>query len=182
MLKKLAVFHKDWLNFVRTHVSDCMYSEDIVQEMYLKTVRTKYPEKFLESNGEVNKRYTLQTLKRLCIDYNRAKSRVIKIHVDKYFGSYIDENGDDKARMLETDIDIVYSLDIEEIRQINDRHHEVREILRAEDSYWERLYMIRTCADKPTYRELSKQTGIDTTTLFRDVEKIGEIIKKKSNG
>ena len=167
MLKKLAALHKDWLNFVRIHVTDSMYDEDIVQEMYLKTQRTKYPEKFLESNGEVNKRYALQTLKRLCIDYNRAKARVTK------------EDIEDHVHHLEIPTN---GIGLDYIFEIDERHHEVREILRAEDSYWERLYMIRTCADKPTYRELSKQTGIDTTTLFRDVEKIGEIIKNKSNG
>ena len=144
------------------HVTDSMYDEDIVQEMYLKTVRTKYPEKFLENNGEVNKRYTLQTLKRLCIDYNRAKSRVIK------------EDIEDHMSTVEMP---TYGVSMEDIQDINNKHHEVREILRAEDSYWERLYMIKTCVDKPTYRELSRQTGIASSTLCKDFKKITQILK-----
>lgn len=162
MLEKLFGLHKDWLNFVRMHVTDSMYDEDIVQEMYLKVNRTTYPEKFLEDNGEVNKRYTLQTLKRLCIDYNRAKNRVVKEDIDDHMG------------LLELP---TCGMSLEDIQEINKNHHEVRDILRAEDSYWERLYMIKTCVDKPTYRELSRQTGIASSTLCKDFKKITQILK-----
>lgn len=163
MLEELFKLHKDWLNFVRINTTDSMYQEDIVQEMYLKVNRTKHPEKFLEDNGQVNIRYTLQTLKRLCIDFHRAKARVVKEDFEKH------------AHHLEIPIN---GNGLESLYEINKVHHEVREKLRKEDSYWERLYMIKTCVDKPTYRELSRQTGIASSTLCKDFKKIEQIIKQ----
>lgn len=100
----------------------------------------------------------------MCFDYNRAKGRVIK------------EDLENVQHLEETP---TYGMCIDDLKDINRKHHEIREKLRNAENgaYYERLYLIRTCADSPTYRQLSKETGIALTTLAKNINEIKEIVK-----
>lgn len=161
MLEELSIFHDDWVHFVSGHISEYVYREDIVQEMYLKAHRTKNQKALLDKDGKANKKYIFQMLKSLCVDYNRAKSRVVK------------ENVDVLSNLEETHSN---GLELCDIQDINRKHHEVRAKLRKADPYYESLYLVKTCAEKPTFRELSKQTGIATSTLCKNVKQIKIIL------
>lgn len=154
------MFHDDWLRFASGYVNNKIYIEDIVQEMYLKAHRTKNQSALLKDN-QPNKTYIFEMLKNMCIDFNRAKSRVAK--------EYISDS------QIESEFP-TYGMDIDQIKHHDQEHWEVRNKLRSYGSYYERMYLIITCADRPTYRELSKATGLSASTICKEVKTIKEMI------
>lgn len=81
MLDKLSKFHNDWLRMVKSMGGDD-FTEDIVQEMYLKIYSKGY--NALNDKGEVNKFYVYLTLKSILMSYFVEKSKVIKVSIDDY--------------------------------------------------------------------------------------------------
>ncbi len=81
MLDKLAKYHNEWLNIVRS-LGGGELSEDFVQEMYLKVYNNN--NNILNTKGEVNKFYVYLTLRSVLLDYFRQRSKVIKVCIDDY--------------------------------------------------------------------------------------------------
>lgn len=85
MLKEIAKYHIEWLKMVKSLGGDD-YSEDIVQEMYLKIHNNK---NILNDKGLINKYYVYLTLKSVLLDYFRKRSKHNFVNIDDY--SYIIE-------------------------------------------------------------------------------------------
>lgn len=76
MLDRLAKDHKLWIRMVESLNCPKAYSEDIVQEMYLKIHRLDIGEKIMYNEDEVNKFYVYVTLRNLYIDSVKVKNRM----------------------------------------------------------------------------------------------------------
>ena len=153
-----------WVSFVAKEISDYHFSEDIVQEAYLKAHRTKNKHEII-INGEVNKKYIFKMLKNLVTDYHRAKGSVKKEYIDDIEYDFA-SNG----------------LDLERIEAIDRLHHENRGKLRYHHNYWEQLYMKRTNIEKatgknPSLRELGDAADMCYVSLYRDWVTIKEILQ-----
>ena len=164
MLESLAKYHILWCSFVSKRCEDKMYVEDLVQEMYLKAIRTKNNHEIVKE-GEVNKSYVFRMLSGLVIDYHRAKNRVSKTQLQEctedHYRSYTD------------------SLDLDELNQRHETHLIIREKLREHHTYYERMYLMRTDAENPSIRELARTTEISKGTICHDLKKIRNIIENE---
>ena len=159
MLKLLSEYHPLWVSFVAKRISDHHFSEDIVQEAYLKAHRTTGKQKIIE-NGEVNQKYFFSILRNLVNDYHRAKGRISK--------EYIDEIQYDKP---------VNGLALDRIQEIDRIHKENCEKLRYHHRYWEQLYIKKTDIKKPSFREIATAADMCYVSLYRDWVTVKEILK-----
>lgn len=72
----LAAQHKQWVAIVEKF-GEHTFSEDIVQEMYLKVIRNNHLDKCIV-NGKVNRSYIYMILRTLHGDFDRYKKKLIK--------------------------------------------------------------------------------------------------------
>ena len=79
MIKELAQHHKEWIKMVQ-QMGGCYYSEDIVQEAYIKIHLKKYD---LRNGDGINKSYMYIILHSVLIDYLRKKSKVKKKYIEE---------------------------------------------------------------------------------------------------
>jgi len=77
MLRIVANNHKDWVRLVQS-MGGKEYSEDIVQEMYIKLNKYASPEKYIR-NGKPNKGYIYFTLKSILYTYFKEKKKITKM-------------------------------------------------------------------------------------------------------
>ena len=80
-LSKLAKYHIDWIKMVKSMGGDD-FTEDIVQEMYLKIHKKNY--NVLNDKGEINKFYVYRTLHSILMSYFQQKSKVRKVNIDDF--------------------------------------------------------------------------------------------------
>ena len=96
-LNKVAEKHTYWIKLARK-LGAGDYSEDIVQEMYLKI--NKYAnEKKTIINGKVNSRYIYLVLYSIFIEFMRQKSKINKIQIEEFY------KDNDFTEILHEDID-----------------------------------------------------------------------------
>ena len=81
MLKDLAKYHTEWIKMVRSLGGDD-FTEDIVQEMYLKIHNKQY--NIYNNKKEVNKFYVYLTLRSILMSYFKERSKVSKLPIDDY--------------------------------------------------------------------------------------------------
>lgn len=78
-LIELSKYHKEWVKIVLTFGED-YYSEDIVQEMYLKMANLDNIERFYV-NGKLNKNFVWTVLRNMAFDYKKSRSRIVKVNL-----------------------------------------------------------------------------------------------------
>lgn len=76
----LASQHKQWVAIVEKF-GEHTFSEDIVQEMYMKVIRCNHIDKCV-NDGKVNRSYVYMILRTLHGDFDRYKKALIKKKVD----------------------------------------------------------------------------------------------------
>ena len=158
MLTEIAKYHDDWLRFAKLFTS--MYAEDMVQEMYIKASAVS-PSKYTTKKG-INKNFFFTIIKNLCVDYHRAKEKVVKV-------DFIDVNENDFKEQEYT---------IEQLKQKHEQHNNILEILRNEDRYLEMYYLVYTDANNPSYRNISEKTNLNLTSIHFDMQKVKKIIRE----
>jgi len=152
VLKEIAKYHHEWLKIATYYTND--HAEDIVQEMYLRVADVD-PDRIFQ-DGKLKKNFIYTVIRNLCLDYHRAKDRVIKV----------DFLEDTEATEICT-----------QSEEQHQQHLEICEKLRQEHFYYETLYLIYTSSDNPSYRDISEKTGISLMTIYSDMKKIKQIIK-----
>jgi len=80
-LSKVALFHTDWIAVVNKF-GDSYYSEDIVQEMYIKLYKLDR-ENAVIVNGQVNRYYIYLTLKSICMNFKKEQKKYKKIEINE---------------------------------------------------------------------------------------------------
>ena len=79
LLNDLSKHHKEWIKIVRGF-GETFYTEDIVQEMYIKLIQQENAEKFYKS-GKIYKGYIWIILRNMFVDYQKTKLRLVKVSI-----------------------------------------------------------------------------------------------------
>lgn len=80
-LKLIVEYHDEWLSIVRSF-GEKTYSEDLVQETYLRLHRSKSLDKVIV-NGKPNRAFMYVALRNNYITFVREKSKAHKVSIDK---------------------------------------------------------------------------------------------------
>ena len=124
------------------------YSEDIVQEMYLKLSKIELKEQTIDT-------FVYYVLRNMTFDLHRKKSNVFKVDLeDCVFLEYLEDQGKEE---LET----IYE-------RIEDE---------VEDWHWYDKMLWQLYTEDRTMRELAKDTKISLSSIFHTIKTCKERIK-----
>lgn len=147
MLSKLYKKHSKWVNIVNK-LGGGDYSEDIVQEMYLKLSKIELKEQTIDT-------FVYYVLRNMTFDLHRKKSNVFKVDLgDCVFLEYLEDKGKEE---LET----IYE-------RIEDE---------VEDWHWYDKMLWQLYTEDRTMRELAKDTKISLSSIFHTIKTCKERIK-----
>ena len=157
LLNELAKHHKEWITIVKSFGEHDTH-EDIVQEMYLKLNKyTKLED--ITTKGRLNKSYVWLTLRNLYYNQQKQQSKV----------NYIDI---EDCRGLKSDNTELIELEAQS--NLNDLINKEIESWHWADKL---LFDIYTQSGK-SMRQLTKETGISTKTIFWTLKKCKERLKE----
>ena len=154
ILNKLAKYHTEWIKMVKSLGGDD-FTEDIVQEMYLKVYNKNY--NVLNDKGDINKYYVYLTLKSILMSYFVQRSKVRKVEIKECVDF---ENYDD---IEEEEAYNKFSLKVDE--EINKWYWYDREVFD--------LYRFTNLS----IRDIGKQTGISFVSIFHTLKDCKKKIK-----
>lgn len=147
MLSKLYKKHNKWVNIVNK-LGGGDYSEDIVQEMYLKLSKIELKEQTIDT-------FVYYVLRNMTFDLHRKKSNIFKVDLeDCFFLEYLEDQGKEE---LET----IYE-------RIEDE---------VEDWHWYDKMLWQLYTEDRTMRELAKDTKISLSSIFHTIKTCKERIK-----
>jgi len=147
MLSKLYKNHNKWLNIVKK-LGGGDYSEDIVQEMYLKLSKIELKEQTIDT-------FVYYVLRNMTFDLHRKKSNIFKVDLeDCVFLEYLEDQGKEE---LET----IYE-------RIEDE---------VEDWHWYDKMLWQLYTEDRTMRELAKDTKISLSSIFHTIKTCKDRIK-----
>lgn len=147
MLSKLYKKHSKWVNIVNK-LGGGDYSEDIVQEMYLKLSKIELKEQTIDT-------FVYYVLRNMTFDLHRKKSNIFKVDLgDCVFLEYLEDKG---KQELET----IYE-------RIEDE---------VEDWHWYDKMLWQLYTEDRTMRELAKDTKISLSSIFHTIKTCKERIK-----
>ena len=147
MLSKIYKNHNKWLNIVKK-LGGGDYSEDIVQEMYLKLSKIELKEQTIDT-------FVYYVLRNMTFDLHRKKSNIFKVDLgDCVFLEYLEDQGK------------------EELETIYERiENEV------EEWHWYDKMLWQLYTEDRTMRELAKDTKISLSSIFHTIKTCKERIK-----
>ena len=149
-LSKVAKHHLEYVRVVESFGIK-NYSEDIVQEMYLRVNKYCSPEKILLKDGSVNKNYIYFILRNLFLGYCNEQKKVSKVNIDDMNNlgveyEYIEET--------EAFTSLIHRIDAE-----------------VETWHWyDRLLFDLYRESGKSIRKLSKETRISTSSIFQTLK------------
>jgi len=82
MLKKVSKHHKEWIEVVQK-LGGKDFSEDLVQEMYLKLHKYSSYDRCIV-DGKVNKYYIFLTLRSITFAFFREQKKIKKYNIDDF--------------------------------------------------------------------------------------------------
>ena len=156
-LSEVAKHHKKWIEITRSY-NGGIYSEDIVQEMYLKLHKYTKPEKIIV-NGKLNKGYVFFALKSIIVEYHRERAKIKKEDIEDHrFVSAEDDT--DKKEAYER---IITNIDKE-----------------LKDWYWYDRDMFELYRDSgKSMRKIAAGTNISWVSIFNTLKNGKKKIKEK---
>lgn len=158
-LSIVAKHHKEYVTTVKNWGGGD-YSEDIVQEMYIRLSKATNECKII-SNGEVCKAYIWFALRSTYIDSIRAKKKYTKVNID--------------------DLLTLENTNNEELFEALDKiDSKITEIIDSFHWYDKMLFNLYTNTDK-SMRQISTDTGISLSSIFTTISKCTERLKDELN-
>ena len=82
-LNRVCKYHKEWIEIVE-RLGGGLYSEDIVQEAYIKIVKYNYGSRIV-NNGKVSKGYMFFVLRSIFINYIKEANKIRKVDIDTLY-------------------------------------------------------------------------------------------------
>jgi len=170
-LEEIAKYHENWIKIARKFGAGS-YSEDVVQEMYLK-VHKYADEKKTIVNGKVNSRYIYLVLYSISIEFVRQKDKIYKIQIeefykDKDFAEIIDEDLKKLTSKDELDREEAYS------RLCNKMDNEL------ENWHFYDVGIFKIYRDTNlSIRGMAKDTKISFVNIFHTLKKGKKIMREK---
>ena len=175
LLDELAERHDDWVRMAgKLGAGD--WSEDIVQEMYLRLHRyVDNPDRIRhKATGEINTFFVYITISNMVKDLKRAEARFQKVSID----------GGSEGEWISQE-DIENALQAMDLPPTGWDSPDVMELITEELNSWhwydKQVFKI-FLHEKTSLRKLSKETGISVTSLFNTMKNAKERIKESLEG
>ncbi len=147
ILVELSKYHTEWVRTVEM-LGGSSYSEDIVQEMYLRIHAKQY--NVYNNKGEINEYYIFKTLRSILYAYFKQKKKVIKVNIEQY-KHLIDDNNIDEHKAF----------------------HKLSKRVEKETKKWhwyDKLLFDTWMNEGKSYRKLANGTTISWVSIFHTVK------------
>tara|TARA_A100001515_G_scaffold135937_1_gene127217 strand:- start:5115 stop:5597 length:483 start_codon:yes stop_codon:yes gene_type:complete len=145
--------HKDWIRIAKSFGADD-YAEDLVQEMYIRTLKYIDNGKDLSYKNDINYLYIYQMLRHMAINLLLKKRKVSVINIDNV------KNQTKSAQ--EINIEKIY----------------VRINKELDSMFWYDAKIYRIIESGVSIKELSKKTKISYYSLYRTYNKVKNKLKE----
>ena len=145
--------HKDWIRISKSFGADD-YAEDLVQEMYIRTLKYIDNGKDLSYKNDINYLYIYQMLRHMAINLLLKKRKVSVINIDNV------KNQTKSAQ--EINIEKIYVLINKEL----------------DSMFWYDAKIYRIIESGVSIKELSKKTKISYYSLYRTYNKVKNKLKE----
>jgi len=183
-LNRVCKYHKEWIEIVE-RLGGGLYSEDIVQEAYIKIVKYNYGSRIV-NNGKVSKGYMFFVLRSIFINYIKEANKIRKVDIDTLYDLsgktwFIDPSSSSTTvRNLKDNIEKVH-YDSENVAKEYAYGKICNKIDKEIESWhWYDKKIFEVYRDTPlTIRGMSKETKISTVNIFHTLKKGKRIINKK---
>lgn len=149
LLEEVSKHHKEWVALVRSFGED-YYTEDIVQEMYLRIHKYTTYEKIVK-DGVLNKGFIYFVLRNLFLNYVQLKSRFEVIRLDDNFDISHDSYAEFENRIED---------------EIKNFH------------YYDEILFNLYIDSGMSIRKLAKETGISEKSIFVTLKKCKDKLRK----
>ncbi len=149
LLQEVSKHHKEWVTLVRSFGED-FYTEDIVQEMYLRIHKYTTYEKIVK-DGVLNKGFIYFVLRNLFLNYVQLKSRFEVIRLDDNFDISHDSYAEFENRIED---------------EIKTWH------------YYDEILFNLYIDSGMSIRKLAKETGISEKSIFVTLKKCKDKLRK----
>ena len=156
-LKYVAKYHNEWVNLVRSWGGE-EYSEDIVQEMYLKLLKYTTKKRIVKK-GEVNKSYVWFTLRSVFLESIKQKNTIQKVSI----------NG----------LEVEYECELEEMIGYSNMFARIDEEINSWHWYDTLLFELYKDSGK-SMRQISKDTNISVSSIFETLKACKRRIKENT--
>tara|TARA_R100000781_G_scaffold114188_1_gene84380 strand:- start:1366 stop:1935 length:570 start_codon:yes stop_codon:yes gene_type:complete len=170
-LELVARKHDEWITIVKK-MGGKDYSEDIVQEAYLKINKYVNPNKIIK-DGKVSKGYMFFVLRSIFLDYVIKKNKIKKINIDDFYK-------DDGFKEIKQEHLHKFTAndELEEEKAFGKLIEKMDKELESWDWYNKRIFEIYR--DTPlSIRGMAKETGISFVNIFHTLKKGKQIMRDK---
>ena len=183
-LNRISKYHKEWIDIVE-RLGGGLYSEDIVQEAYIKIVKYNYGSRIV-NNGKVSKGYMFFVLRSIFINYIKESNKIRKVDIDTLYGLTnkswfcdVSNNSHNFRNLKENQEKAQYN------SQEIIKEYAYGKICNKIDKeintwHWYDKKIFQVYRDTPlTIRGMAKETKISTVNIFHTLKKGKKIIKEK---
>ncbi len=157
MLKDIAKFHKEWIQMVRS-MGGGDYSEDVVQEMYIKINKYTTKDK-IYVDGKINKFYIYLTLRSITFQEFRNKENIKKESLDVCL-HITDDNSLEENLAFDKVSALIY-------KEMDNWH------------WYDKLLFEIYRDNKISIRKLADKTDISWVSIFHTLKKCKQRLKDK---
>ena len=151
--QKLTQRHKDWIRIAKSFGAGD-YSEDLVQEMYIRVLKYIRNGKDLSYKGDINYLYIYQMLRHMTINLLLKKRKINVINIEAVKNK--------KKTNTEINIEKVYN-------KINKT---------LDDMYWYDSQVYRIIESGVSIKQLSQKSEISYYSLYRTYNKVKNKLKE----
>ena len=163
-LNDLAKYHNEWVRMVVSMGGDS-FSEDIVQEMYIKIYEKQY--NVYNDKGEINKMYVYLTLRSIFANYMNKKNKIQKINIDFFKEDILDKQFD---LFLEDSNEIEWNIAAHSFSKELDK-----EVLKW-NWYDRKMFEIYRHSGM-SIRKMADEIGISWVSIFHTLKKCKQSVK-----
>jgi len=164
-LNEVAKHHKEWVRTV-TALGGGSYSEDIVQEMYIKLYKYADANKIIK-NGILQKGYVFFALKSIIYTLAKEKSLILKENIDNHHIPDTTNHEEEQAfqKFSNKIDDYLHSLEKKSKTENNER-------------YWYDGKMFQMYKDNDlSMRKLAKLSGISWVSIFHTLKNVKQDLR-----
>jgi len=152
----LVEHHKEWVKIVHGF-GEYFYTEDIVQEMYLKLSKHEDTERFYR-NGKLYKGFIWITLRNMFVDFQKSKLRLEKVSITEAF-QLKDETESYEKTNAKNLIDV-------KINYVVDGWH-----------WYDKMLFNLYRETGLSYRQIEKETGISFKSVYSTIKNCKKSLK-----
>ena len=163
-LSELDKHREEWKKYL-FKMGATSHVEDIIQEMYLRTVQYNLESKVIKPNGDVNKTYIWYILRTAWMEYLKESGKVSKVELDSVLPMLSSED---------YDVSREQAIDI-----FTDKIYASIENLDSEGYPYNKELFTTYVESGLSMRKLSAETGISTASIFNTLKKCKDQLKNE---